>query len=218
MHLFSFWERQRPTLPRRLLSCSVPFSKENRGFSLIELVVVTGIITIISTVLLAKQSQFDSTVLLRSLAYEVALSIRQAQIYGLSVREREQGSGNFEIGYGVHFTEGNPNSYILFADENSNATYDGVHESVEVFTLRRGFRIAQACGTLAGGTERCTSGELASLSIAFKRPDPDALIRSDLAGESYGSARIVILAPDGTSLRTVTVASTGQIEVEQSNE
>jgi len=187
----------------------------NRGFSLVELVVVAGIITLLSMALITKQNKFDSTILLRGLAYEVALSIRQAQIYGLSIKESAQGSGNFGVGYGIHFSSANQTSYILFADVNGNAVYDGESESVEVFTVRRGYRIASACATLSSGAERCAPGELVSLSVAFKRPDPDSLIRSDIAGETYGSARIVILAPDGTSSRTVSVESTGQIAVEQ---
>ncbi len=181
---------------------------------MVELVVVSGIITIISTVLIAKQSQFDSVVLLRSLAYEVALSIRQAQIYGLSVRETSSGSGNFDTGYGVYFSSANPTSYILFADMDHDGTYDGEAESVEVFSVRRGYRISSFCATLSTGVERCGPAELSSLAISFERPNPDALIRSDLSNEIYGSATIHVLAPDGTSTRRIEIASTGQIAVE----
>lgn len=200
---------------RTRLTLSRASSFPNAGFSLVELVVVAGIITLISTALILKQSSFDSTVLLRSLAYEVALSIRQAQVYGLSVREQGVGSANFDVGYGVHFSGANPTTYILFADEDRDSRYDE-GESVEVFTLRRGYRITAACATLVqSGAERCTPGELSSLSIAFRRPDPDALIRSDLVSESYGTATITLLAPDGESARVISVASTGQIEVKQ---
>ena len=176
---------------------------------------MAGIITLISTALILKQNSFDSSVLLRSLAYEVALSIRQAQVYGLSVKERAVGSADFNVGYGVYFSGANPTAYTLFADADRDSRYDE-GEAIEVFTLRRGYRIVQACGTLIpSGALRCTPGELASFSIAFRRPDPDALMRSDLVNETYGTATITVLAPDGTSTRRVSVASTGQIEVEQ---
>ncbi len=175
---------------------------------------MSGIITLITTIILAKQSQFDSTVLLRSLAYEVALSIRQAQIYGLSVRETAAGSGDFDTGYGVYFSSASPTSYILFADADHDGVYDGESESVEVFSVRRGYRISSFCATLGSGVERCSPTELSYLAISFERPDPDAQIKSDLGNDVYGSARVIVLAPDGVSTRVIEVESTGQIAVE----
>ena len=86
-----------------------PFSKD--AFTLIELLVVMAIFSVISLLILANHSRFNSSVLLGSLAYDMALSVRQAQVYGVSVQTF---NANFQVGYGVHFTTGN--SYIFFAD------------------------------------------------------------------------------------------------------
>lgn len=135
-------------------------------------------------------------------------------MYGLSVKESDAGSGNFEVGYGVYFSSANPTSYILFADENQNGGYDGESESVEVFTVRRGYSISSFCAVLPSGVERCAPGELSHLAISFARPDPDAHIKSDIAADIYGSATVTVLAPDGETTRTVSIESTGQIAVE----
>ncbi|MFC1733488.1 hypothetical protein ACFL6I_24580, partial [candidate division KSB1 bacterium] len=75
----------------------------NSGFSMIELVVSTGIMIMITMVVLVNHAAFGGNILVGSLAYDVGLSIRQAQVFGLSVREFGIGTGTFDVGYGVHF-------------------------------------------------------------------------------------------------------------------
>ncbi|MBI2004934.1 prepilin-type N-terminal cleavage/methylation domain-containing protein [Patescibacteria group bacterium] len=55
------------------------------GFTLVELLVVVSIMLIITSTLLLQQRKFNSATLMRTLAYNIALSIRQAQVYGTSV-------------------------------------------------------------------------------------------------------------------------------------
>src|SRR3989338_1063071 len=66
-------------------------SKSGKGFTLIELLVVTGVIIVVSGVVLANQNKFGGQVLLQNFAYDVEISIRQAQVYGLAVAR--SGSG-----------------------------------------------------------------------------------------------------------------------------
>lgn len=187
-----------------------PPSAAARGFTLIELLVVVGIITLITLLLLAKHGQFNNSVLLRSLAYDVALSVREAQTFALSVRQLD--GGVFSTGYGTYFASANPTTYILFADRNRNFRYDGEGESVEIFSVRRGYGIARFCASLASGVEKCAPGELTALSITFDRPEPDAIIRSDLGNDVYTSAFLEIASPEDVRMR-VDIESTGQISV-----
>src|SRR3989344_9303934 len=53
-----------------------------RGFTLIELLVVTGILVLISGLVLANNTRFGGAILLKNLAYDVGLSIREVQVYG----------------------------------------------------------------------------------------------------------------------------------------
>ena len=98
----------------------------NRGFSLVELLVVISIFTIISSVVVFRQSKFSSDILITNLAYQMALEIREAQTYGIGVKSVDNpviiGDSKFKYGYGIHFgpeVPANPSfnpktSFILF--------------------------------------------------------------------------------------------------------
>lgn len=193
-------------------SCFKPAARVRslrRGFTLIELLVVVAIITILTGVLLFQQRKFDSSTLLRSLAYSVALSVRQAQVYGTSVREF--GAGNFSSNYGIYLSSGSPNDYWLFADggaKDSQRASDG-SEDVQQFKISPGYSITSFCGILASnGTKICN---LTYLTIYFKRPNPDAYFAAN-SGGPYSGAYIQLNGPGGAT-RSVTVTTTGQILV-----
>lgn len=178
----------------------------SRGFTLIELLAVTAILVVITSVILANYSQYGGVVTLRNLAYDVALSVREAQTYGISVRRF--GADTFSAGYGIHVRMTSPNQYILYADSISNNYYDS-GETVEAFTLRQGFQINDLCVVSAGATDE-TCG-LSSLDIVFKRPEPDAHIYD---GTSSNNQRARIEMRSGKGDRaSVTVEATGQISV-----
>jgi prepilin-type N-terminal cleavage/methylation domain-containing protein len=186
------------------------FSTRFKAFSLIELLVAVSIFLIISMVILANHSRFNSSVLLSSLAYDVALSIREAQVFGLSVRQFESG---FQVGYGIRFND--PNSYVFFVDTNANKQYDdGVDSIVRSYTLGRGHTFLKFCGTNAIGVEKCSdsASPITHLDVVFLRPDPDAAISSNEPG-FYSSGRVLVTSGNGET-RSVEVASTGQVSVE----
>ena len=185
-----------------------------RGFSLVELIVVISIFSLITGIILTRHSQFNSSLLLSNLAYEVALSIREAQVFGLSSR---QSGSTFDLGYGVHFDSLTPASYIVFADLDRNNVYTSSGDAVlETYTLQRAHAIGNICVTDGSGSETCVSGgSFTQLDIGFERPDPDAYITVDgVTSTLYGSAKIILSAPQNNS-RTIRVVSTGQISVEQ---
>jgi len=171
---------------------------------------VVAIITILTGVFLLQQRQFDSSTLLRSLAYRTALSIREAQTYGASVRL----SGTTAPAYGIYIQKpvsGAIISYVLFADADGGNDYD-ISEDLEVFTLGSNYSISLFCATQASnGVALCSNGALTSLTIIFVRPNPDARFSTAPAGV-YTSAYIQISAQGGTT-RSVTITNTGQISV-----
>lgn len=182
-----------------------------RGFSLIELLVVTGIFAVITGVVLANNAQFNSSVLLGNAGYDIALSVRQAQVYGLSTQSY---SGDFQLGYGVHFQ--GSTQYVLFADRNNDKRYDiEEDEVVQQYTLGRGHTILRFCGVKSDSTEECSDGPaaLTHLDIGFLRPNPDATVTGD-SPTPYSTAKIVIQSR-AEETRTITIQSTGQISVKR---
>lgn len=179
------------------------------GFTLLELLVVVSIFAFISIITLANHSKFNSSVLLTNLAYNIALSIRQAQVYGLSVQTFDL---NFQVGYGVHITTGG--SYLFFADTNADKRYEaGTDSIVQTYNIGQGNFIKRFCGTLADGTTQCSDDAtpIDHLDIVFFRPEPDANMSSS-GPTPYSSGKIVVGSSAGDT-RTITIESTGQISV-----
>ena len=191
---------------------------------MIELLVVSGIFVLITGLILVNNNRFGGVILLENLAYDIALSIRQAQVYGISVRQ--YGTGGFSAGYGMHFQVSSPTSYVLFADAVSqNGLYDGCPdvgscELVESRDIGRGYAIMGLCSPAGADPETCTA--VSSIDVLFKRPEPDACISSNGApavNDNYvctggrESARITLESPRGDR-RSVIVEVSGQIATE----
>jgi len=202
---------------------------------MIELIVTVGIFVTVTTVVLASYPKFSSRIILDNVAYQVALSVRQAQTYGLSVKEF--GTGDIFPGYGIYFPSpaNDSKSFTVFADVNGDRKYNltgcgvGGSECLDKFTIQSSEVIYALCGNLKNdgvsafntvadvqGVSNC--GSINSLHISFTRPDPDATITAYLGGvnydDSYSDAEVVIANPKGGDVRTVVIWSTGQISVE----
>ena len=87
----------------------------SRGFSLLELLVVLGIITVITAITITSQSAFNKTLVLANTAYDFALTVRYAQTYGIGSRAAGTLSNT---GYGIHVARGVTDSFIFFADSD----------------------------------------------------------------------------------------------------
>lgn len=205
-------------------------ARRTRGFTLIELLAVIGIMVLVSAAMLANTNKFGGATMLQNLAYDVALSIRQAQVYGLSVKNVGS-SLDITPGYGMYFDMGNPTQYIMFADTkdaSGDPTPDGVYESGEAattpFQIGKGYSINKLCVTDSAGNEDCSQTKL---TILFVHPEPDAWINpvyngnpgcavdadsSEKCSSPYSLARIELISPRG-DLRSVLIYNNGQISV-----
>lgn len=178
-----------------------------RGFTIVEVMVSVAIIALISSVVMFQYKNFDSKLLLRNVAYEIAISLRSAQIYGISVR----GSGGaFQTGYGVHFDNSTPTSYTTFIDLDNSGTYNNITEKLETGTIDRNNQISDLCVS-TGGAPVCGK---ASLDMIFVRPDPDAKFAVNSAKDPSVAYAIIDVAPKTAgALRQVYIYASGQISI-----
>ena len=187
-----------------------------QGFTLVEMLVSIGIFVIVTTIAVYNQGRFNSSVLLTNLAYEIALSMRQAQFYGITVKgitSTVTSKTTFEGGYGVHF-HANTTQYTLFEDRDpspengaleSNNFFDS-GEALEIFNIKKGNKVGKICLTKNGSV----SCNYASVDISFVRPNPDSIIES--GGIWYDKAEICISSSQNT-YRKILVDLSGQISV-----
>ena len=187
--------------------------QNQRGFTLIELIVVVGILVVISGIILANYSQFGGTILLRNLAYDIALSVREAQVYGISARSFR--GAEFAVGHGVYINLlDSDTEFFLYTDVDANNFFTSAGtEWVETFSIGRGYVIDSLCLPTGPTTETCTATEL---DMLFRRPEPDAIIRMSTGGgfTTYERARIVVRSPQDQRL-SVLVEASGQISVQR---
>lgn len=202
--------------------------RNTRAFSLVELIVVVGMLTLVAGIILANYPQFSHRVSIQNLAHQMAISIRQAQVFGLSVRESSAGSAIFP-GFGVYFTMADPFSFIIYTDHDNNRRYGyaGVDcsapsnlECVERVRIANGDNIKDICVYDSNNVRRCVVSSpqvgLDYLNIIFVRPDPDANIIGTYGSvdTTYARAEIELEPPQKNFSKSVMVWSTGQISVQ----
>jgi prepilin-type N-terminal cleavage/methylation domain-containing protein len=198
----------------------------SKGFTLVELIVVSAIILLITTFILFQQSKFNSSTLLRSLSYSMALSVRQAQVYGTSLRGLTSGGvTTFGSGYGIQFPAVGavPYQYYLFADSQNGdgqRAADGSEDAIppSPFSLNKGYSISRLCVRVGQAAPDCTP---TTLTVFFRRPNPEACIATNAAPAAcgvgatpvYNSAYVEIKSSGNGDTRGIKVVDTGQIAI-----
>ncbi len=191
------------------------------GFTLVELIVVIGIMGIMTSVIIFNYGKFSSNLIVTNLAYEAALAVREAQVYGISVKQTKSGTSNFNAAYGVWFSSGDGQNFYLFSD-----LYDtkkiSENKTEESFSMNGSNFVRNFCITTSGG-RKCSQSvtDLKYLSIIFKRPEPNAKIygfNSDSI-QTYEGSKAEIMFTSGRSDKTarMTVTNIGQISIDSCN-
>lgn len=194
----------------------------NRGFSILEVLITAAIVSVITAMVVFKYGSFNNSVLLKDQAYEMALNIREAQVFAVSVRGE---SGQFREDYGLYFTLAAPQQYVLFQD-NGDVVENGKHRAYydigegigKPYAVDSRFQIKKICVNIVSSTNLCPA-TVDDISVTFKRPDFDAHFASvsgKNAGLSVNNARILLSGANSgtTDTRTIVISTTGQISIE----
>lgn len=183
------------------------------GFTMVESVIVLGIIVLVASLLLVGFPSLTQRINLQRASQRLALSLRKAQNMALAVRqvERLDGSRTVPPAFGISLELASPASYRIFADLQPR---DGLYDSdddiiMETVTLEPGITLQKLVSDLGGGEV-----ERAALNITFTVPEAGMEIRSTDTGTVGESAEIVLITRDGAA-RNVVVRTSGQIHVQR---
>lgn len=224
----NFFNLQPTTYPLCQSTSEASNLQHNRGFTLIEMIVVMGIFVLLSTTLFINYSQFSVDASLSNLTHQIALIIRQAQVYGISVSQTASGLQEFR-GYGVYFSTATLNdqkTVILFNDWSQvNKKYDPLaspcsglpnDECQEKISIQSGDMVEKI---IANGKTATPGTELNDISVVFTRPNPEATFlgyRKDNPTTQFvgiSDLEIYLISLRGMEKKVV-IWSTGQIAVE----
>lgn len=118
--------------------------KNEKGFTLIEMLVVITIIGIIAAIFLPSYSDSFAAKSLSMGKKQVQSDIRNVQNYAYATMEFD--ASYPEGGYGIHFDISNSDEYVIFGDKRDganppNRSYDLINEEFEVKKLTDGVHI-----------------------------------------------------------------------------
>jgi len=174
--------------------------RQATGFTLIELLASITVIALISGVFMVNYHNTSKRSELKVSAQKLASNIRLAQNYSLGSKTYN-GTATPAGGWGVRVALSSPSNYIIFADLDSDQSYDA-GEAMETKTLPAGVTI----NSLAPAN---------AVDIIFFPPNPDIYINGDdVFSNPANTAVIVIKENINNSTATVTVNYFGLIDAQ----
>src|SRR3989344_7770766 len=175
-----------------------------RAFTLIEVVVVVGIMAIVSSLMLANFPRFNKQIAVNREAGKRALALRKAQSDALAVREFDPGNPLLKDdpfcltppvrfpGYGLFIDLADKAHYFIYGDIDCSKDHvSGLAEEeiVETANFEGRVLISDIIGFSPG---LCGGGcsDLTEASVLYVRPGPAIFIRS--GGADYNYVEIIV--------------------------
>lgn len=165
------------------------FFKNSAGFTVIEILVIIGVLALLSATLIPYTHTGERQIVLLKEQARIIHALSRAKYLGLGTF----GKTGVPCGYGVHFET--PRSFLIFKDvagncQLSDKRYSGASEVFESFQLEETVKFSQ----------------LTLSDIVFIPPEPLVVITP-----SQDQATIIIETIDAASSVTVKINSAGQI-------
>ena len=197
----------------------------HKGFTLLELAVVTSIMVMLTAVVFANFPKFNRMLTVRREADKLTLALRKAQAYALAVREFNPAYADDPFcenppvrfpPYGVSFSMADNKKYLIFGDADCNDIYTaGSNEQVEVFTLAREVVIKSLRGY---DSFACSLGcAFDQANATYQRPAPSVILSGKTGGTNYSDLdriEIVLEMPGQNLSRKIILRTTGDVSIE----
>ncbi|OGF61323.1 hypothetical protein A2662_00515 [Candidatus Giovannonibacteria bacterium RIFCSPHIGHO2_01_FULL_45_33] len=208
-------------------------NKQKKGFALVELIVVMGIMLMVSGLTIANFPAFRSQIAVSIALHELQLSLRQAQAYAIAVREFSPAftapicqplvspPARFPP-YGVSITK-NTSTYVLFADiacavktippynkqiYNTGSVYGS--EMVATKVMQGGAKVLSIDG--CNGMS-CIALDI--VEVVYQRPSPSIIILGHSSvWASYTWVDITISSQNGAFTKVMRVRTSGQVSIQ----
>jgi len=183
--------------------------KNSKGFTLVELLAVTAIITILTSAILLNYKNSGQQFALQRSANKLAQDIRRAAEKAMSAQECPIiicGGPPVIIPsrYGLEFKK-DENYYILFADINDNGLRDSSDNIVEQISFEEGVSIKDLYSSRGG-----PFSSKKELCVTFKPPAPVIEIRDPAVGRSSGR---IELTNAQNQTKTIDINAVGLIDI-----
>ncbi len=154
----------------------------NKGFTLIEMLVTLGIVTLLSTMILAYSRKSESVSNLVREGNRIVFEIQEAKNSAMLTLQKDNLGEKRICGWGIHFDQDLKNSFIVFqdfciadtGDLEGSGDYDEEGEMVETIELLKNVEIFETNVS----------------SIVFVPPEPKIIFKPELFGSEEASIKI----------------------------
>lgn len=170
---------------------------DNKGFTLVELLVVIFMITILSTLVFFDYGSSSKVFELDRTSQKMAQDMRMMQQKALS----GIGGGVDTNGYGLYFSVSD-NNYLIYENNNDDPRYDTGDSIIETINLSPDVGIENL---------KRDNISLSNLSISFFPPGPITYIENYFTN-TEGSI-ILYLVDNASEKRVVKINNSGRIEI-----
>lgn len=194
------------------------FSIKEKGYTLIELVVVIGLISLLSTVIILNGAESRNLIQLQTAAQQLESVLTQAQAYGNSGRAYPAGTTNYDSGYGVFVTtdSGSEKNILMYGGLGDTSPADGtIDEDEEKYDTGQSQEFETI--TLGGNVE---IGKITAVAPNANTSEGHILFRRGeeqvhLYSKNQSPEELIITLSSGSATIDVHVYETGLVYIDQ---